>query len=133
MKNELKNLRKIWDQKKTTLGLTQSLAAPLLGFETQGAVGHYLSGHKELSLEIITRFAKLLRCQPCDIDPELDWLRINHPDKPINRDHLSAEKAQFIDDMMGLPEKMFLKNASLFEVARLLLTNPHKIGRYLNE
>lgn len=67
-KRACKNLRRIWDEKKEGLGLTQEKAAAALEV-TQGAVGHFLTGRKPLNIKRVIGFAKMLRVDPQDIDP----------------------------------------------------------------
>lgn len=53
-------LRAVWDAKKKKLGLTQQLAAELLGFSSQSTVNNYLSGKAALSYAVAIGFAKIL-------------------------------------------------------------------------
>ena len=53
-------LRAVWDAKKKELGLTQQLAAEMLGFSSQSTVNNYLSGKAALSYAVAIAFAKLL-------------------------------------------------------------------------
>jgi transcriptional regulator with XRE-family HTH domain len=53
-------LRAVWDAKKKKLGLTQQLAAEMLGFKAQATVNDYLSGKIALSYAVAIAFAKLL-------------------------------------------------------------------------
>lgn len=64
-------LRKIWDEKKVTLRLTQEKAADALGFETQSTVSQYLTGKNPLGTDAILKFAALLGVKPEDIKPDL--------------------------------------------------------------
>ncbi|MBG6240464.1 MAG: helix-turn-helix domain-containing protein [Candidatus Symbiopectobacterium sp. Clec_Harlan] len=64
-------LKRIWDEKKKALGLTQEKAADALGFNTQGAVSQYLNGKVPLNTDTVIKFAKLLRVTPEEIKPEL--------------------------------------------------------------
>lgn len=70
-KNASIRLKRIWDEKKKALGLTQEKAADALGFNTQGAVSQYLNGKVPLNTDTVIKFAKLLRVIPEDIKPEL--------------------------------------------------------------
>lgn len=67
-------LRKIWDEKKVLLRLTQEKAADALGFETQSTVSQYLNGKNPLGTDAILKFAALLGVKPEDIKPELKEL-----------------------------------------------------------
>lgn len=64
-------LRKIWDEKKVALRLTQEKAADALGFETQSTVSQYLNGRNPLNTDAILKFASLLGVKPEEIRPEL--------------------------------------------------------------
>lgn len=67
-------LRRLWDDKKTALKLTQDKAAELLGFSTQGAVSHYLNGYTPLNTDAVLKFAALLQVQPSAIRPDIEDL-----------------------------------------------------------
>ncbi|KAA9133483.1 helix-turn-helix transcriptional regulator [Marinihelvus fidelis] len=64
-------LRKIWDEKKTGLGLTQERVGARLGWETQSAVSQYLNGKIPLNLNAVIKFAQVLEVEPESIYPEL--------------------------------------------------------------
>ncbi|NMP26885.1 helix-turn-helix domain-containing protein [Rahnella sp. SAP-1] len=66
-----KRLKSIWTSKRVALGLTQEKAADLLGFNTQGAVSHYLNGVTPLNTDTVIKFSMLLNVKPEDIKPEL--------------------------------------------------------------
>lgn len=68
------NLRRIWEAKRESLGLTQEKAAEILGFSTQGAVSQYLNARTALNTDTILKFAALLQVDPEDINPELKVL-----------------------------------------------------------
>lgn len=61
-----RNLRRIWEEKKKDLGLTQQKIADRLGV-TQGAVSHYLNGVNPLGQLQALRFAKILQVDPGEI------------------------------------------------------------------
>lgn len=65
------NLRRLWDEKKKDLGLTQEKAAGTLGFGTQAAVSHYLSGYTPLNTDAVLKFAALLKVQPSQIRADI--------------------------------------------------------------
>ncbi|MFS1584000.1 MAG: helix-turn-helix domain-containing protein [Candidatus Arsenophonus phytopathogenicus] len=67
-------LRKLWNEKKEALSLTQEKAAEELGFNTQGAVSQYLNGKVPLNTDTIIKFAKILHVSPEAIKPELSSL-----------------------------------------------------------
>lgn len=68
------NLRRIWDDRKDALGLTQDSAADKMGFGTQGAVSHYLNGYTPLNTDAVLKFAALLKVSPTEIRPDLNEL-----------------------------------------------------------
>ncbi len=65
-----RRLRKIWDAKRPALGLTQDKAAEELGV-TQGAIGNMLNGRLAISLRALSKWAKVLKVKPAEIDPIL--------------------------------------------------------------
>ncbi|MFZ2982005.1 MAG: helix-turn-helix transcriptional regulator [Sphingobium sp.] len=67
-------LRKLWDERKKRLKLTQEGAAERLGFTTQGAVSHYLNGYTPLNTDAVFKFAALLEVPPSSIRPDIDDL-----------------------------------------------------------
>lgn len=67
-------LKKLWNEKKEALSLTQEKAAEELGFNTQGAVSQYLNGKVPLNTDTIIKFAKILHVSPEAIKPELSSL-----------------------------------------------------------
>nr|WP_249940505.1 helix-turn-helix transcriptional regulator [Escherichia coli] len=50
-------LRKIWDEKRKQLSLSQEKAADILGFKTQGAVSQLLNAKIALNTENTLKFA----------------------------------------------------------------------------
>lgn len=64
------NLRKIWEQKKHQLELTQVEAAEKLGW-TQGAFSQYLNGITELGPTATIKLANFLGVDPEEIDPAI--------------------------------------------------------------
>lgn len=73
MNNVSKNLSELWNGRDKKL--TQMVAAESMGL-TQSAVSRYLKGELMLNMEAVIKFAKILKCQPSDIDPELHWVNI---------------------------------------------------------
>lgn len=64
----VKNLRKIWDQKKEKFELNQTDAAKKLGW-TQGAFSQYLNNITELNTDAVAKLANFLEVDPHEIDP----------------------------------------------------------------
>lgn len=67
-------LRKVWEQKKSELGLLQKDVARMLGWKTQGAVGHVFSGSTPLTIDLLLEFCEILQVSPRLIVPELQEL-----------------------------------------------------------
>ncbi len=65
-----RRLNAIWRDKKDDLGLTQVKAAKALGIG-QSAVSQFLTCRMALNTDMILAFAKLLRCSPVQISPDL--------------------------------------------------------------
>ena len=64
------NLRRIWDDKKKALGLSQQRAADEMGW-TQGAVYQYLNAVIPLNLEATLKFSGVLHVSATEIDPSI--------------------------------------------------------------
>ena len=62
------NLRKIWDSRKSEIGITQTEAAKKLGW-TQGALAQYLNNITELNAPAVVKLANFLGVDPREIDP----------------------------------------------------------------
>lgn len=65
-------LRAIYNQRKRELGFDQRSAADAMEI-SQTMVSQYLSGHKQLGVEALLRWAKFLRVSPVDIQPEFEY------------------------------------------------------------
>lgn len=64
------NLRRVWSNKKSQLGLTQVKLSTLLGMK-QPTVSQYLNGVIPLNTDIILEFARILQVNPREIDPDI--------------------------------------------------------------
>lgn len=64
-------LRRLWNQKKSELHLTQEKVAHLCGWGTQGTFSHYLQARIPLNTDAILKLAKVLQVRPEDIMPEI--------------------------------------------------------------
>ncbi|HGJ5857956.1 helix-turn-helix domain-containing protein [Arsenophonus nasoniae] len=86
-------LKKLWNEKKEALSLTQEKAAEELGFNTQGAVSQYLNGKVPLNTDTIIKFAKILHVSPEAIKPELSsllkYVRETDSDTPTQQPEIS--------------------------------------------
>jgi transcriptional regulator with XRE-family HTH domain len=115
-----KRLKAIWTSKRAALGLTQEKAADLLGFNTQGAVSHYLNGVTPLNTDTVIKFSMLLMVKPEDIKPELaeilSYVRKSpSPENIEENSSLSALSSQHRElirlfDKMPESEKIHLLN-----------------------
>ena len=71
---ELENLerfKKIWQERKSVLGLTQELAGLACGWNGQSAFSQYLGGIVPLNVEAVLRLAKVLKVHPAEIMPDI--------------------------------------------------------------
>jgi len=73
-KEAARRLKRIWEQKRESLGITQDRVAELFGWANASAVSQYLSGTVGLNVEAVLRFAKVLKVHPTEIMPELEEL-----------------------------------------------------------
>jgi DNA-binding XRE family transcriptional regulator len=62
-------LRKIWDEKKDSLSLSQQDVADAFGIANQTAISQYLNGKIPLNLEAAIKFAKILEVSIKQISP----------------------------------------------------------------
>ncbi len=62
------NLRKIWDSKKSEIGITQTEAAQKLGW-TQGALAQYLNNITDLNPPAVIKLANFFGIDCREIDP----------------------------------------------------------------
>lgn len=70
-------LRRVWERKRLSLGLTQEKVAHACGWSTQGAFGHYLQGKNPLNIDAVFRLARVLEVDPRDIMPELHEMLVS--------------------------------------------------------
>jgi transcriptional regulator with XRE-family HTH domain len=92
MTNEvvLKNLKRIWNQRKRELGLTQVSAAKDLGW-TQGALSQYLNNLTELRPSATIKLANYLSVPASDIDPNIHMHMPNHLSVRVKHRNLSTK------------------------------------------
>lgn len=62
-------LKKIWDQKKVELHLSQQEVAKEFGITNQTAISQYLNGRIPLNLEAAIKFSKVLKVRLSEISP----------------------------------------------------------------
>lgn len=68
-------LRKIWDQKKDSLSLSQQDVADAFGISNQTAISQYLNGKIPLNLEAAIKFSKVLEVNIKEISPRhAEWV-----------------------------------------------------------
>jgi len=77
----VKNLRRIWEAKKSDMKFTQVTAAQELGW-SQGLISHYLNNITDLGPLATIKFANFLGVDPREIDPEIV------EDLPRTKNHL---------------------------------------------
>ncbi|MCU7840888.1 MAG: helix-turn-helix transcriptional regulator [Candidatus Thiodiazotropha sp. (ex Troendleina suluensis)] len=68
-----RNLKKIYDSKKESLGLTLDKMAEIFGYKTHAAVSHILNGRRALTLELLIGFCQLLKAHPREICPVMAY------------------------------------------------------------
>ena len=78
------NFRRIWNQKKRELNLTQTQAAEKLGW-TQGAFSQYLNNLTDLGPATVLKLANFLGVPPTDIDPTLKEILPKKVEYPIRQ------------------------------------------------
>lgn len=66
----VKNLRRIWEAKKSDMKFTQVTAAHELGW-SQGLISHYLNNITDLGPLATIKFANFLGVDPREIDPQI--------------------------------------------------------------
>ncbi|MDN3986343.1 XRE family transcriptional regulator [Zwartia vadi] len=71
---DAKRLKKLWQDKKDELGLSQVRAAKELGFNSQSSISQYLNGKVALSFFAVSKFAKILRVNLREISPRFAHL-----------------------------------------------------------
>ena len=87
----VRNLRRIWDSKKTEMKFTQVQAAEKLGW-SQGAISHYLNNITELGPPAIIKLANFLGVDPVEIDPNIKEFLPNTATRIIKYDISNLKK-----------------------------------------
>jgi len=62
-------LRKLWNERKEELMLSQVKVAERMGFSSQAAVSQYLNAKMPLNINTVAKFAQVLRARVEDISP----------------------------------------------------------------
>jgi transcriptional regulator with XRE-family HTH domain len=62
-------LKKVWEQKKLELNLSQQSVAKAFGITNQTAISQYLNGRIPLNLEAALKFSKVLQVRLSEISP----------------------------------------------------------------
>ena len=106
----VKNLRKIWDQKKIEMRFTQVEAAKELGW-SQGAISHYLNNITELRAQATIKLANFLDVDPREIDPDIE------PNLPSIVSHPVTYDAS--DMSKRLNEKIFVRSDEASIIVRI--------------
>ena len=94
-------LRRLWNQQKRELHLTQEKVAHLCGWSTQGAFSQYLLGRIPLNTEAVFKIAKAIQVAPESIMPEIADLLSGEADQPL----LGDSVIQLALAIKSLPEK----------------------------
>lgn len=105
------NLKRIWTEKKKSLGLTQDKLAELCGWKTQGAVSNYMNGRMALNTDAKLKFAKALEVPVSDIDPAMKDLAVQR----INQKRAIEFMNTYGEDIASLSEKEKIKLIALIE------------------
>lgn len=63
-----------WREHKVRTGMTQSEAAKMMGYRTQGMVASYINCHVVLGVSATLKFAKLLGVSPLELRPDINEL-----------------------------------------------------------
>lgn len=87
----VRNLRRIWNEKKEKFEITQTTAAKKLGW-TQGAFSQYLNNITELNDDAIVKLANFLEVDPNEIDPNYSPLEAERIRIPIRFIHGNTAK-----------------------------------------
>ncbi|MAO23273.1 MAG: hypothetical protein CMJ25_21175 [Phycisphaerae bacterium] len=125
----LKNLKRIWEQRKRELGLTQISAAKDLGW-TQGALSQYLNNLTELRPSATIKLANYLNVPASDIDPNIHDHMPKHHSVRVKHRNLEAKvlKQTWTESVTMLGNKnMFMididEDTELFGNDRILYAN----------
>lgn len=65
------NVKRIYDQKKKELGLTQEKLAELCGWKSQGSIAQYFTGGRALSTDAKLKLSYALKVPVTEIDPDM--------------------------------------------------------------
>lgn len=66
------NLRRIWNEKKKSLGLTLERAGESLGV-SHSAISQYISGRVPIGVDFLLRISEFLGVEPREIRPDFRW------------------------------------------------------------
>tara|TARA_X000001382_G_scaffold114232_1_gene92441 strand:- start:1547 stop:1843 length:297 start_codon:yes stop_codon:yes gene_type:complete len=69
-KGDQQRLKKVWEQNKDKVGITQTIVKDTMQIKAVSAVNHYINGRIPLNLEIIIVFALLLEVDIGEISPK---------------------------------------------------------------
>ena len=91
------NLKRLWKERKKALGLTQEKVAQAFGDKTQGLISQYITGRIALGAVATLRFARVLKCSPQEIRPDIQFSVVS--------DDLSPEAIRFAYKWLSLPPR----------------------------
>jgi transcriptional regulator with XRE-family HTH domain len=94
---ERDRLRKLWEQRKDDLHLTQKKAAQMLGFSNQTAISQYLNGRIPLNFEAVAKFCKLLKCEVSDVSTRFAEMVPSSPNLAPRITISSKEAVQIVE------------------------------------
>jgi len=95
------NLKRLWKERKKALGLTQEKVAQEFGGadrgRTQGLISQYMTGRIALGPVATLHFARILKCSPQEIRPDLQLSVVS--------DDLTPEAIRFAYKWLSLPPR----------------------------
>ncbi|WP_086932220.1 helix-turn-helix domain-containing protein [Agarilytica rhodophyticola] len=103
-------LKKIYDEKKAKLKLTQEALGDALGGISQAAVSHYLNGTNPLNVRVAIVFSRLLRVPISDFSSRLS----RDAELPPNIDD-DSRMSELAEAVRGLEDRDFIE---LIELAK---------------
>lgn len=117
------NLRRLWDSRKKSLGLTQEKVAAEEFDATQGLISQYLNGNIALGPVAVLRFARVLKCKPQEIRADFKYTVVS--------DDLTPDAIRFAYKWLSLPPR-FRKDVER-NVDNLLETGASSYEKFLEK
>lgn len=91
------NAKKIYNDKKKQLGLTQEKLAELCGWKSQGTIAQYFTGGRALNTDAKIKLAWALKVPVTDIDPEM--VVVMKDDAPQSASDFMERNAHILNKM----------------------------------